>query len=122
METDPLSGLYAPRRCARGDTWIFARNIHKLKEQDEATFFSPTNEWSLPAPSAVKPEEGKIVVHSGAPMHMLSRKDPNSAELEPVRVSRSPMTVVTTNGEGQTKEGSDSVCQRIGFIRDGSAS
>ena len=32
-------------------------------------------------------------------MHMLSRKDLNSAELETVRVSKSPTTVVTANGE-----------------------
>ena len=37
-------------------------------------------------------------------MHMLSRKDLNSAELETVRVSESPTTVVTANGEVLTKE------------------
>ena len=35
---------------------------------------------------------------------MLSRKDLNSAELETVRVSKSPTTVVAANGEVQTKE------------------
>ena len=69
-------------RCARDDAWRLARNILKLKETDKTTFFSPTNEWSLPAPSVVKPEEREFVVDSGASMHMLSRKDPNSAELE----------------------------------------
>ena len=37
-------------------------------------------------------------------MHMLSTKDLNSAELETVRVSQSPTTVVAANGEVQTKE------------------
>ena len=37
-------------------------------------------------------------------MHMLSRKDLNSDELETVRVSESPMTVGTANGEVQTRE------------------
>ena len=37
-------------------------------------------------------------------MHMLSRKDLNSAELETVRVSKSPTMVVTANGKVQTKE------------------
>ena len=37
-------------------------------------------------------------------MHMLSRRDLNSAELETVRVSKSPTTVVAANGEVQTKE------------------
>ena len=37
-------------------------------------------------------------------MHMLSRKDLNSTDLESVRVSKSPTTVVIANGEVQTKE------------------
>ena len=37
-------------------------------------------------------------------MHMLSKKDLNSAELETVRVSESQKTVVTPNGEVLTKE------------------
>ena len=37
-------------------------------------------------------------------MHMLSRKVLNSAELETVRVSKSPTTVVAANGEVQIKE------------------
>ena len=68
------------------------------------TLFSLTNEWSLPAASVMKPEEREFVVDSGAFMHTLSRKDLNSAELEPVKVSKSLTTVVTANGEVQTKE------------------
>ena len=37
-------------------------------------------------------------------MHMLSREDQNSAELETVRVSKSLTTVVASNGEVQTYE------------------
>ena len=37
-------------------------------------------------------------------MHMLSRKDLNSAELETVRVSRNPTTVIISNGEVQTND------------------
>ena len=37
-------------------------------------------------------------------MHMLSRKDLNSAELDTVRVSRTPTTGMTANGEVQTNE------------------
>ena len=39
---------------------------------------------------------------SGASMHMISKKDLNSAELETVTTSRSPTTVFTANGEVQT--------------------
>ena len=37
-------------------------------------------------------------------MHLVSKRDFNSAELETVRTSGSPTTVVTANGEVQTKE------------------
>ena len=37
-------------------------------------------------------------------MHMISKKDLNSAELETVTTSRSPMTGITANSEVQTNE------------------
>ena len=37
-------------------------------------------------------------------MHVVSEKDLNSADLETMRTSRSPTTVMTANGEVQTKE------------------
>ena len=37
-------------------------------------------------------------------MHMLSKKDLNSAELETVTTSKSPTTVITANGKVQTNE------------------
>ena len=37
-------------------------------------------------------------------MHVVSRKDLNSAELETVRISKSPTMVVTASGEVLTKE------------------
>ena len=37
-------------------------------------------------------------------MHMVSKKDLNSAELETMRISRNPTTVMTANGEVQTRE------------------
>ena len=35
-------------------------------------------------------------------MHMISKKDLNSAELETVTTTRSPTTVITATGEAQT--------------------
>ena len=37
-------------------------------------------------------------------MHMVSKRDLNSAELATMRTSRSPTTVMTANGEVQTRE------------------
>ena len=41
---------------------------------------------------------------AGASMHMVSKKDLNSAELETMRTSRNPTTVMTANGKVQTRE------------------
>ena len=37
-------------------------------------------------------------------MHMVSKKDINSAEMETMRISSNPTTVMTANGEVQTRE------------------
>ena len=76
-----------------------------LRENDKTTFYSATEERVLPAASTKEPEEREFVVYSGASMHMVSKRDFNSAELETVRTSRSPTTVMTANGEVQTREG-----------------
>ena len=44
-------------------------------------------------------------------MHVVSKKDLNSAELETMRTSRSPTKVMTANGEVQTREEA-TVCVR----------
>ena len=55
-------------------------------------------------------------------MHMFSRKDLNSAELETAKVSESPTTVVTANGRSANKRRSDRESQRFGLVRDSKAS
>ena len=69
-------------RCANGDAWRMAKSILMLKEKDNATFFTQTEVRCLQAPSVIKTEETELVVDSRASMHLLNRKDPNSAELE----------------------------------------
>ena len=64
-----------------------AKVVLKLKENDKATFFSPSDVWCPPAPSSTKPQERKCVEDSGASMHMLNGKDLKLAEQETVRVS-----------------------------------
>ena len=91
-------------RCAREAAWRLAQNMLQLKEKHKTTFFSLSDNWCLPAPSPIKPEERECVVDSGASMHMISRNDLNSAELETVTTSKSPTTVLTGNGEVQTHE------------------
>ena len=86
-------------RCAREAAWRLAKHILIVKEKHSTSFFSPSENWCLPAPPNLKPEEREFVVDSGASMHMVSKKDLNSAELETVTTSRSATTVITANGE-----------------------
>ena len=92
------------QRCARSKAWNHASNIHKLKENDKAAFHSPAEEWVLLAASTREPERREFVLDSGASMHMVSKRDLNSAELETMRTARSPTTVMTANVEVQTRE------------------
>ena len=90
-------------RCAREAAWRLAKSILKLKEQERVTFFSPSENRCLPA-STLKPEEREFVVDSGASMHMISKKDLKSAEMDTSTKSCSPTIVLTANGEVQTHE------------------
>ena len=78
-------------------------NLPRISK-DKATFYSLTDEWILPAASTIKLKEREFVVDSGASMHMVSKKDLNSAELETMRISKNPTTVMTANGEVRTRE------------------
>ena len=71
------------QRCARSKAWNLAKKYTSSKKR-------------------TRPRE--FVVDSGAGMHMVSKKDLNSAELETMRISRNPTTVMTANGEAQTRE------------------
>ena len=91
-------------RDAREAAWKMASGILKLQEKHKTTFFSPSENWCLPSPSTIKPEEREFVVDSGASMHMISIEDLNSAELETVTKSCSPTIFITANGAVQTHE------------------
>ena len=78
-------------------------SVLKLKEQERAAFFSPSENWCLPA-STLKPEEREFVVDSGASMHMISKKDLSKAEMDTLTKSCSPTIVITANGEVQRHE------------------
>ena len=88
---------------AREAAWRLANSVLKLKEHERATFFSLSENWCLLA-SNLELEERKFVVDSGASMHMISKKDLNSAEMDTLTKSCSPTIVITANGEVQTHE------------------
>ena len=86
-----------------------------LKEKHETTFFSPSDNRCLPA-SNLKPEEREFVVDSGASMHMISKKDLNSAEMDTLTKSCSPTIVITANGEVQTHEEATVYVKELGIL------
>ena len=88
---------------AREAAWKLAKIVLKLKELERATFFSPSENWCLPA-SNLKPEEREFVVDCGASMHMISKKDLSDAEMDTLTKSCSPTTVITANVEVQRHE------------------
>ena len=88
---------------AREAAWRLDKSVLKLKEQERATFFSPSENTCLSA-STLKPEEREFVVDSGASMHMISKKDLSDAEMDTLTKSCSPPIVITANGEVQTHE------------------
>ena len=50
-------------------------------------------------------------------MHMASKKDLNSAELETMKTSRCPTTVMTANGEVQTREEATAFVKHLDFVK-----
>ena len=61
-------------------------------------------------------EERVFVVDSGASMHMLSKGDLSSDELDTLRRSRNPATKMTANGEVQTNEEAQVFVHDIGLF------
>ena len=58
---------------AREAAWKLAKNVFKLKEQERATFFPPSESRCLPALN-LKSEKREFVVDSGASMRMISKR------------------------------------------------
>ena len=93
------------QRCARSKSWNFAKNIFKFKEKDKATFYFPAEELGTPG-CVNKRAGGKRVcsfIQERVCIWSVS-ETLNSAELETMKTSRSPTTVMTANGEVQTRE------------------
>ena len=63
--------------------------------------------------------ERKFIVDSGASMHMMSKMVLSPENVETVRVSRLPTTVITANVSIDTTEKGPSLRERFGHIRHG---
>ena len=92
-------------RCARGKAWNLARNIYKLKEKDKSYILFVYRRVD---------DAGRIHHETGGKRvcgrfrreyaYGQQERDFNSAELETMRISKNPTTVMTANGEVQTRE------------------
>ena len=78
--------------------------ISSNRGEKKAAFFSLSENWCLPLPQNLTLEARDFAVDSGASMHMISKKDLNSAEMDTLTKSCSPTTVKTANGEVQMHE------------------
>ena len=58
---------------AREAAWKLPKSVLKFKEHQRAAFFSPSENWCLPA-STLKPEEREFVVDSRVSIRMISKK------------------------------------------------
>ena len=75
-----------------------------FQAQRENCILLAAEEWVLPAASTKEPKQREFVMDSDASMHMVSKRDLDKAELETMRTSMSPTTVMTANGEVHTRE------------------
>ena len=83
--------------CPRSSVEV-GQNIFKILGEKKTAVFSPSENWCLPGQSNLKPEEREFVVDSGASMHMISKKDLNSAEMDALTKSCCPTMVITADG------------------------
>ena len=68
--------------CARKAAWNLAKDVYKQKKDSKETFYSLAEVWVMPTTSSTNPEERQFIIDSGASMHVLSKKDLSSEELE----------------------------------------
>ena len=87
----PRSSVEAGQKCAR------------INGENKAAFFSPSENRCLLA-STLTLEEREFVVDSGASMHMISKKDLNSGDMDALTKLCCPTIVITATGEVQTHE------------------
>ena len=103
-------------RCARETAWRLARNILKSKEKHQTAFFSLSENWCLPAPSAIKTRGKRICCglqsvdahdqQKGFEFRSIGNRDDD----------KSLTTVITANGEVQTNEEATVYVKELGIF------
>ena len=91
------------RPCTKEDAPAKQRGIWR-KLCASSRIHTPIEAKVMPAPTSTRPEEREFVVDSGASLHMMSKKELSSEEMDTVKKSRTPTVVLTANGEVYTHE------------------
>ena len=81
----------------------FCETIHRPKNSDRTTCYTPVEAKVIRAPTSTRPGEREFVVDSRASMHMMSKKELSSGELD--TVTENPYSDMTANGEVQINVG-----------------
>ena len=110
------------RRNGKSDVSVkqrgsWPKNIQKLKEKQKNSILATFGKLVSACAINLKPEEREFVADSGASMHMISKKDLNSAELEIVTTWGSPGRFLQPMVKCRRIK-RHSLCQRIGHILD----
>ena len=90
--------------CSRKAVWNLARKLYKRNDKEKTTFYFLVEVKAAPVLITENPEDRMFAVDSGASLHMLSKKDLSSDEMDSLRRSKNTTTLVTANGEVQTNE------------------
>ena len=97
------------RPCTKKDAPAKQRGIWRniftsSRIRTKTTFYIPGEAKVMPAPTSKRPEEREFVVDSGASMHMLSKNELSSEEMDTGRRCKNPPVVLTASGEVHTHE------------------
>ena len=103
----PRRETESKQRCARSKAWNLAKYMYKRKDKKRPSYILFAYQGVDFAGCIHHKTGGKRVCcrFRSQSMHMVSKEeDLNSAELETMRISKSPTTVTTAHGEVQTRE------------------
>ena len=83
---------------------IWRKSFTSSKIQTKLRFYTPKEAGVMLAKTSKRPEELEVVVDSGASMHMMSKKELSSDELDTLRRSRTATVELTANGRVHSNE------------------
>ena len=97
-------GILAPRKMRPQSCMGFSENIYKLKNVDKDTRYTPIEARVVPASNFDKTRGARFLSKSGAPVHMASKQELSSDELDILQRSRTPLWCLQPVGTVQSLE------------------